>query len=190
MHRVLRSTLLALAVASTFAWAGKTVEVMTSLNDSFRIAETAQWNVKVERELAMRYADVRIDDKQGYPFSLMLYFKADTRDIAQFNTPEKMKQSVQESSEKYLSGIVEKSITLRTMPVASTFGFYTVLTDAEVAAKARPRPREFKYLTRGMLRISKDSVLGFSLMTSDIDSAEYRKLFDYVGSFAKPGSKS
>jgi hypothetical protein len=174
---------------STLAWAGKSVEVMTSLEDSFRISETEQWNVKVERELALRHADVRIDDKKGYPFSLMLYFKADTPDIAQFDTPEKMKRSVLESSEKYLSSIVEKSITMRPMPVASTFGFYTILTDAEVANKAKPAAREFKFLTRGMVRVSKNTALGFSLMTNDVDSADYRRLFDYVGSFVKPGRR-
>lgn len=189
MHTLARTTFLALAAISTFAWAGKTVEVTTSLNDSFRIAETEQWNVKVERELMLRQADVRIDDKSGYPFGLMLYFKADTPDLAQFDTPEKMQRSVRESSEKYLPNIVEKTITVRAMPQASTYGFYTVLTDAEVAAKARPAVREFKFLTRGMLRLSKDSALGFSLMTNDIDSADYRKLFDYVGSFVKAGSR-
>ncbi len=165
------------------------MEVTTSLNDSFRIAETEQWNVKVERELMLRQADVRIDDKSGYPFGLMLYFKADTPDQAQFDTPEKMKRSVQEGSEKYLPHIVEKSTAVRAMPQAATYGFYTVLTDAEVAAKARPAAREFKFLTRGMLRLSKDTALGFSLMTNDIDSADYRKLFDYVGSFVKPARK-
>lgn len=190
MRPVFRLVILLVACLSSAAWAGKTIEVMTDLDDVFRISETDQWNVKLERELKLRFADVRVDDKQGYPFSVMLYFKADTPDLAQFDTPQKMERSVRASSEKYLPGIVEKTITIQKVPVAATYGFYTVLTDADVAKKANPGPREFKYLTRGMVRLSKNSALGFSIMSNDVDSADYRRLLDYVYSFVKPGAKS
>lgn len=190
MPTPLRFLIAILVLFTSPVWAGKTIEVMTSMNDVFRVTETDQWNVKLERELQLRFADVRVDDKQGYPFSLMLYFKADTPDLAQFDTPEKMECSVRSSSEKYLPGIVEKTITIQKVPVFSSYGFFTVLTDADVAKKAKPGPREFKYLTRGMVRLSKNSALGFSLMSNDIDSADYRKLLDYVYSFVKPGAKS
>jgi hypothetical protein len=186
----LRLSILIFAFLASAAWAGKTIEVTTDLEDVFRISETEQWNVKLERELKLRFADVRIDDKQGYPFSLMLYFKADTPDLAQFDTPQKMERAVRASSEKYLPGIVEKTITIQKIPVLSTYGFYTVLTDADVARKGNPGPREFKFLTRGMIRLSKNSALGFSLMSNDLDSASYRKLIDYVYSFAKPGARN
>lgn len=184
-----RLVILLLALLSSSAWAGKTIEVMTDVNDVFRISETDQWNVKLERELRLRFADVRIDDKQGYPFSIMLYFKADTPDLAQFDTPQKMERSVRTSSEKYLPGIVEKTITIQKIQGFSTYGFFTVLTDADVARKAQPGPREFKYLTRGMVRLSENSALGFSIMSNDIDSANYRKLLDYVFSFIKSGRR-
>ncbi len=178
-----------LVLFSPTAWAAKTIEVMTSLDDVFQVTETDEWNVRLERELQLRFADVRVDDKQGYPFSLMLYFKADTPDLAQFDTPEKMERSVRTSSEKYLPGIVEETITIQKVPMFSTYGFYTVLTDADVANKPKPGPREFKYLTRGMVRLSKNSALGFSLISNDIDSTDYRKLLDYVYSFVKAGPK-
>jgi hypothetical protein len=187
LHRLL---FLAVLVVPSLAWAEKPIEVMTSLDDIFRIAENDQWNVKVERELQLRFADVHINQKQGYPFSLMLYFKADTPDLAQFNSPEKMERSVRISSAKYLPEIVEKQITLRKVPVVSTYGFVTVLTDAKVAQKSSTGPGEFKYLTRGMVRLSKDSALGFSLMTNDTTSNNYQKLLEYVYSFVKSSSKS
>jgi len=181
---------LILMLYSSALWGGQAIKVMTSLDDVFHLQETDQWNVKVERELQLRFTDVRVDDKLGYPFSLMLYFKADTPDLAQFDTPAKMERAVRTSSEKYLPGIIEKTITLQRTPLSSTYGFYTVLTDAEVAKKAKPDVREFKYLTRGMIRLSKDSALGFSLMSNDVDSAEYRRLLEYVYSFVKPGAKN
>ncbi len=180
-------TALILAVCSTSSWAGKTIEVRTSMNDTFRISETDNWKVKVERQLTLRFANVRVDDKRGYPFSLMLYFKADTPDIAQFDTPEKIARAIEVSSEKYLSIAVEKGITLQKIPVDSTYGYFTVITDARVVNMPQLPPREFIYITRGMLRISKDSALGFSLLTNDIDSDDYRKVLDYVYSFVKPG---
>lgn len=190
MSPALRLVVLALTFFSSMAWGGQTIEARTSLDDIFRVTETDYWNVKLERNLLLRFTDIRVDDKQGYPFSLMLYFKADTPDLAQFDSPAKMERSVRLSSEKYLPAIVEKSITLKKVPVFGSYGFYTVLTDKEVAQKANPQPREFKYLTRGMVRLSKDSALAFSLMTNDIESPDYKKLLDYVYSFVKPGSKS
>lgn len=188
MQNAFRLNILMVALYSSTVLAGKTIEVRTDLEDVFLISETDQWNVKLERELTLRFADVRVEDKRGYPFSLMLYFKADTPDLAQFDTPEKVERSVRSSSEKYLSGAVEKEITIQKVPVSKTYGFYTVLTDADVANKPNPKPREFKFLTRGMVRLSKNSVLGFSLMTGDTDSENYRKLLDYVYRFVKSGA--
>lgn len=179
-----------LILSSSVSWAGKTVEVMTSVDDVFRVSETEQWNVKLEREVRLRFADVRVDEKRGYPFSVMLYFKADTPDLGQFDTPEKMERAVRLSSEKYLPGVVEKSLVIRKVPAIPRYGFYTVLTDAEVAKKTNPGLREFKYLTRGMVRLSKNSALGFSIMTNDVDSADYRRLLDYIYGFIKPGAGS
>ena len=190
MRPAFRFFILLVAVFSSAAWAGKTIEVMTGMDDVFLISETDQWNVRLERELKLRFADVRIAEKHGYPFSVMLYFKADTPDLAQFDTPQKMERSVRLSSEKYLPGIVEKAIMIQKVPVLGTYGFYTVLTDADVARNPNPGPREFKYLTRGMVRLSKNSALGFSIMSNDVDSADYRKLLDYVFSFVKAGAKN
>ncbi|MRR56810.1 MAG: hypothetical protein EG824_01140 [Deltaproteobacteria bacterium] len=188
MQSVCRLIVLMVALYSASAIGGKIIEVRTDLEDVFLISETDQWNVKVERELTLRFADVRVEDKRGYPFSLMLYFKADTPDLAQFDTPEKIERSVRSSSEKYLSGAVEKKITIHKVPVSGTYGFYTVLTDADIANKPNPKPREFKFLTRGMVRLSKNSVLGFSLMTSDTESDNYRRLLDFVYRFVKSGA--
>lgn len=170
---------------ATVAVAGNVQELRISLDDTFRVEETKDWKVEVERILTLRFADVKITPKHGYDFSMMLYFKCDTKDLSQFDTPEKIASSVRKSSEKYLSSTVEKGISLQAIPVKGTYGFYTILTDAAVAGKATRSPGQFKYLTRGMVRLSKDSALGFSIMTSDIDSGEYKKLLNYVYSFIK-----
>ena len=69
------------------------------------------------------------------------------------------------------------------------YGCYAVLTDADVAKK-KPNEiaeGEFKYIVRGMIRLSPDSALGFSLMVNELDTPGYRELMDYVQGFVKKG---
>lgn len=180
-------TALLVLVSSAVAYADDTPELRMTMNDVFRVTETPQWSVKVERLVTLRHADVSIRSKSGYPFSMMLYFKCDTPDIAQFDTPEKISRSVKASSEKYLQSSVEKKIKLQPVPVS--YGSYTVFTDADVVKKSTIPPGEYKYLTRGMVRLSKDSALGFSLMTNDVTSPDYQKMLDYIFGFVKDSAK-
>lgn len=173
-----------LVIAGT-AWAETTYELRISLDDTFLVRETRHWSVNVEKQLALRFADVRITPKHGYDFSMMLYFKCDTPDLAQFDTPEKTAETVRRSSQKYLPHTVEKSIELHPAGGTSTYGYLTVLTDRQLADKKAPIQGEYKYMTRGMIRLSKDSALGFSIMTNDVTSGEYKALLDYVYSFVK-----
>jgi len=120
----------------------------------------------------------------------MLYFKCDTPDLAQFDTIKKMERSIRVSSKKYLPHSVEKKLNIKRMKLKGSYGCYVVLTDAEVASKAKPDEGEFKYITRGLIRLSPDSALGFSLMINSIDSDEYRKIMDYIRSFIKKPDQS
>jgi hypothetical protein len=169
----------------SIAWGGYTPEFQMSTDDVFRVVGKDQWRIDVEKELTLRFAEVRITSISGYPFNMMLYFKCDTPDLQKFDTAEKIAHAVRSSSEAYLPHILEKQIKLKSISIKSKFGFLTVLTDAEVAQKATPMPDEFKYLTRGMVRLSKDSVLGFSIMSNDTESSEYKQLLDYVYAFVK-----
>jgi len=156
-----------------------------SLDDRFVVADSEKWSVAVERQLSLRFADVKITPKQGHGFSLMLYFKCDTPDLAEFDTPEKMKEAVRSSSEKYLSGTVEKAVELKELNAKGWYGFYTTLTDKEVAEKKKIPDGEFKYLMRGMIRLTPDSALGFSLMTNELGTPEYKELMSFILGFAK-----
>jgi hypothetical protein len=166
--------------------AGVVSKIQMSLDDTFVIKGPSSWNFEIEKELTLRFADIKVTPKTGQDFDMMLYFKCDTSDLSQFDTPEKIRRSVEKSSEQYLRWILEKKITLQKVPNSSTYGFYTILTDAEVANKSKPASGEFKYMTRGMVRLSKDSVLGFSIMSNSTSSETYKELLDYVYSFVKP----
>jgi hypothetical protein len=161
-------------------------KIRMSLDDIFIIAVPTSWNFKIEKELTLRFANINITPKRGEDFNMMLYFKCDTPDLSQFDTPEKIRKSVESSSQQYLPGIIGKKIVLQRVPIKRTYGFFTVLTDEDVAKKAVPAAGEFKYMTRGMVRLSKDSVLGFSIMSNSTGSKTYKSLLDYVYSFVNP----
>lgn len=189
MRALQRIFIASLFIASAaFSFAGNPKEVRLSVNDLFRVATPDQWSVAVEKELALRFADIKIKSKSGYPFNMMLYFKCDTPDLAKFNTPQKIEKSVISSTEQYLPYVLEKKIELYKTPVS--YGYYTTLTDANLAQKTSIPADEYKYMTRGMIRLSDDSVLGFSIMTNDIHSADYKKLTNYIYGFVKTPKKN
>jgi hypothetical protein len=183
-----KKTLIALYVllsVTCFASDKQKHELIMSTNDTFIVTETDEWKINVQRLLPLRFADVNITPKEGKSFDMQLYFKCDTVDLAQFDSSAKIKESVISSSQKYLPYIVEKNITLNKLQVKGWYGWYTVLTDAKLTKNVTVPDGEFKYITRGMIRLSPDSALGFSVMTNDLNTPGYKKLFDYIFSFAK-----
>jgi hypothetical protein len=156
-----------------------------SLRDEFVVAPKDSWKVKEEKYLPLRFANVEITPKKGADFSLMLYFKCDTPDLAAFDSPEKMEKAVKDSSKKYLPHAVEKTVNVQRMKLKESYGCYVILTDAELAKKKRLEEGEFKYITRGMIRLSKDTALGFSLMSNEVSSPLYQEVRDYIRSFIK-----
>ena len=185
----LRALLLALffILYSSSSQAGPLVKVTTSMRDTFLLQGTEQWDVRLERQLLLRFAQVSVSDKSGYPFNLILNFMADTPDLAKFDTPEKMEKTIRARTEKFLAQSVEKTIVLQKVPVASTYGFYTIITDAKVANNPSPPVRDFKYLTGGMIRLSPDTALEYVLTTNDTDSTSYRTLLDeFVYKLVRP----
>ena len=157
-----------------------------SLDDTFTVTETKDWMVKVERFMTMRHADVKVTPKVGAAFSLKLYFKCDTADLGNFDSAEKMKQAILTSSQKNLPTSVEKQVQLTPINHRGRYGFYAVLTDASLANVSKVSEGQFKFITRGMVRLSTDSALGFSLMTNEVNSKEYKALLDYILGFVQP----
>jgi hypothetical protein len=160
-----------------------------SLDDEFVVKTPEAWTAKEEKYLLLRFANVEIAPKKGSAFSLMLYFKCDTPDLAQFDSMEKIEKSLRASSQQYLAGAVEKTLSVKKIREGEKVGYgcYVVLTDADVAKKSEIPEGEFKYIVRGMIRLSADSALGFSLMVNQLDTPAYRELMDYIQGFVKKG---
>ncbi len=163
----------------------KEFKFLISLGDEYVIQETNDIKIEVERELILRFADVKVTPRNDDSFNMMLYFKCDTEDLSQFDNPTKIQNSVIRSSRKYLPYVIEKDVKLVNIDWKGQYGSYCILTDSTLASAKTIPPKQFKYLTRGMVRLSKDSVLGFSLMTNEINSGKHDELLSYIQGFIK-----
>jgi len=74
---------------------------------------------------------------------------------------------------------------MKCLNVKGWYGWYTVLKDKKLAKKLKTSDYEFMYITRGIIRLSPDSALGFSLMTNEINTKKYKKLFRHIKSYVK-----
>ncbi len=161
-------------------------ELKMDLDEVFVVSDTDEWKVEVRSALSLRYANVEVSPKKGSDFGLMLYFKCDSEDLARYNSIGKMERDVIRSCRELLPATVEKEPKLRRLKVNGWYGCCTVLTDGKLASQPKVPEGEFKYITRGMVRLAPNSALAFSLMTNETNSPLYGKLFGYIESFVKP----
>ncbi|GAA5159378.1 hypothetical protein [Viridibacterium curvum] len=154
-------------------------EIVLGPSDRYTLPETNEWRPEVLTEATDRFADVRVRPKQGQALSLTLYFLADPLTQARFNTPDKIAATVTRNAEPSLRQSIERKVTLSPIRVHGSYGSLSVLTAAEL----RGAPGEFRYQTRGMVRISPEAALGFTLLSNAIDTTEYRQALDYIYDF-------
>ncbi|HSD39686.1 MAG TPA: hypothetical protein VLC92_19430 [Rhodocyclaceae bacterium] len=172
---------LLIALLASSVRAADAHEIVLGPQDKYEVAETSQWSVEVVREVGGHFADVKIKPRRGTAFVLTLYFLSDPKDIARHDSREKIATSVKENAERFLGMTVEKSVTLQTVAPRGSYGSLVVLT----AANLKGDPEEFKYQTRGMVRLSPDAALGFGLLSKEINTAAYRQWLAYIYSFIK-----
>jgi len=159
--------------------------IRLSLDDSLIIQETEEFAVEVKKQLILRFATIQVTPKAGNDFDLMLFFKCDTPDLALFNSPQKLVASLHQAALPYLPYVVETEVTVREFFWKHRHGYLTILTDRQLANKEEIPAGDFKYLTKGIVRITNDSVLGFSLRTNKIGTDRYDQLLAYVKSFVQ-----
>jgi len=163
----------------------ETVSFNPSMKDRYTLEDTEKWTVTVDSRCDLRFAFLKIKPKAEKTFDLMLYFYCDTKDLSRFDTPKKMKKALVGTSAVYLGHTVEKEIIFEPLTNKGWYGFKTRITDPSLV-NVKPIPTgQFLYIIRGMIRLSKDSALGFSLMTNDTESSETAEILKYIYGFAK-----
>jgi hypothetical protein len=155
-------------------------------DENYTVTETKMWNVQLVRAQPLHHADIKVTPKSGKPFSLMLYFKSDTHTQANFDSVEKMKTIIAYSSQSDLKRAGEKELSFQPIDYRGRYGSYAVITNAIPPQLPNATTGPFKFTLRGMVRLSTDSALGFSLQINDQTSKEYKELMDYILNFVQP----
>lgn len=151
-------------------------------NDAFVIRESDVWDIRIEKYEPMHYAEIKVTPKMGPEFILAARFVCDTPDMGNFDTTEKLKKTVELAAEPYLDRSVEEKIELRDYwHNGSTMWTATVVDKAYVGRRTLVAG-EFRCITLGIVRLSRDSVLEFTLMEKEISTSGMES---YVLSFVR-----
>ena len=65
------------------------------------------------------------------------------------------------------------------------YGYFLTFTDIKLANETKIPLGQFKYITRGMARISKNAALGFSIMSNEIHTLKYNDILSYIKNFIR-----
>lgn len=159
-----------------------------SLDETFEVVPKPGWTMYPQKELALRFGSVLIRGPKD-EFSMQLNFICDTKNLAKYDTPEKMKRIFQKTMVPFFNESLEKQnkvrVQVRPFSPFGRFGFAMRISDKKYA-DSEPPADEWKYLTSGAFRAGNDSVLMFSLMTNTVDDQAYLDLLDYIAAFAIP----
>jgi len=99
-----------------------------------------------------------------------------------FNSPDNIRQAVEDSGKKALPKAVEKELVMRDLKGKSASGSYYTLTDKTPDIK----PGEFKFVTQGGVGVGKLLVM-FTIFTNEKDSAVVPAALEMLGNaFSKP----
>lgn len=156
-----------------------------SVGDTFVVEEMEEWDVDVCKPQNLPYVEVVIEPKIDKSFSMKLFFMRDTPDMANFDTPDKVKKFIMASSMQIFAGGLDKKIVSQKLELKGWYGWYIILPDTKLENKVNIPEGDFKYATRGMIRLSSDSVIWFMLLTNELDTPKYKRLFDFACSFIK-----
>lgn len=161
-----------------------------SPEDTFTVIPKPGWRMYPGPYLPLRFGKVIVFG-QSDVFYLALNFACDSPDLANFNSPEKMKCFLNKTWSSVFTGSEEKrqGLPMRIRPFAPVgrYGFALRFTDWRYV-NITPPIGQWRYLTAGILRLSDDSVLMFDLLTDSVDDAAYHKLLNYITAFAIPES--
>lgn len=176
MKRVIAGLLLLFSMNAT----AESFRVQLSEDDIFRVAAPARWNMrqlKYEKNKTAVFDYVPEDNS----FVLKIFFQRDRIDE---HSVEKLLLRLDKDISRYAG---DEEITLEPFDFGEGkgYGFYGVLTDEKTASKENPKPNEFVYMTRGRLRLSKDTVLSFFMLTHEKESELNNKLRQYLCDFSK-----
>lgn len=157
----------------------KSYTIRLSPEDKFTVKVPDEWNLK-KKEYVKNKSAILFADAKDSSFSLTMYFD---RAGTMLNSEEKLKKAIIIMAEDVLPRVAEDSVTVKPMELEKSYGFYATFTDKKELDPSDPT--QFKYMTRGFIRLSDDSVLGFMMLTHKLDDDLHKELMEYLAEFIK-----
>ena len=171
---------LALTLTCSASFAGS-YKIQLSPNDEFTVKAPSAWNLQKEEYEKDRSAEFSFKPKDN-SFTLTLHFLRATQKL---NSDEKLKDAIVSMGQSVLPRAVEEEISIKEMDLDKGFGCYTTFTDKKTAKLLNPKSTDFLYMTRGFIRLSDDCVLGFMMLSHEIDNDLHKEVLDYLAGYIK-----
>ena len=154
------------------------VEAFTSLSisipqgDKLELKIPTQWQRVVIQPSPELPPSVRIRLAGANPISLQMTWLADPD--GKFAKPDDADAVVTKASEQYISGSVEKRVSLNRMISNAGFGSYATFTEAALTAVTELRVGQYRNVTTGLFVVGKQAAI-FTLLPNDTKSPEYQE---------------
>jgi len=137
------------------------------------LAIPATWNQKFESPDKNTPPSVWLTARQGPTFNVLITPLSGTPAGAAMTDENKLRAIVTSAARSALSQSVEMTIPVHDLTGPEAHGFYFFATDRA------PKPREWKYLTQGMININ-GTPFAFTILTNDGQEAIAKVALDLI----------
>ena len=159
----------------------ETYQIQISSKDKFKVSTPSQWTLKQTKYNQNQDAEftIRPQDKS---FVLKMFF---LRVNEKIDSKEKVKDQLKFDGKEFLSGSVQTKVEVKEMNLKKGFGFYATFSDKKTINNPNPKPTDYPHMTRGYIKLSDDTVLGFWMLTHKTDDKVFKGLAKYLTSYIK-----
>ena len=172
-----------IVVVCIVSWSafGESHRVQLSDDDTFRVSALSKWNMKKLEYVENKKATFSFVPEDN-SFVLKLFFMRDQIDE---HSAARMLQRVSKDLKRFEEKAFSKNTIIEGFDDKKVYGLYGVLKDLETAKRTNPKSNDFLYMTRGRIRLSPETVLGFFMLTHEKDGAVNDRLKRYMCDFSK-----
>jgi len=127
---------------------------------TLQLSVPASWNDQMRQRPNDEPPTILLTSEQGYSFNVQLTPLWSAKPDAVIPDAEAIKRTVNKAAEEASNQVTETTIATQEIQGVTGSGYYFRVTDCV------PKPAEFKYMTKGMLRVG-DLILAFTILSND-----------------------
>ncbi len=178
----MKKLLLAISIITLSIQAfSESYQIQISSKDKFKVSTPSQWTLKQIKYNKNQDAEFTVRPKDKSFVLKMFFLKVNEK----LDSKEKVKDQLVYDGKEFLSGSVQTKVEVKEMNLKKGFGFYATFTDKETIKKTNPKPTDYPQMTRGYIKLSDDTVLGFWMLTHKTDDKVFKGLAKYLTGYIK-----